>query len=266
MKTLRLGSKIIGTLVKDRIYYPNQSFAEIIGIFSRCVVLLLLYWYVYKINDGTINGTTFTPVAWSMFFYFILLVLNLRKVANEIMQDVVSGKVETLFSKPVSYLFYRSFWQIGIGIYSFVLITILGGITLYFLVGLPDIMYQVMFLPTLLGTLVLGSILCLLVYIAVGLLAFWMEDINPVFWLIDKAVMILGGSYLPVALFPELMYKIAIYSPFGALYFITHTVYDSWEIDWLFKMGMQLAWIGIMSLIVFFLFKKARKKVSVNGG
>jgi ABC-type uncharacterized transport system permease subunit len=78
--------------------------------------------------------------------------------------------------------------------------------------------------------------------------------------------MILGGSYLPVALFPVFMYKLAIFSPFGASQFITHSVYDSWQSNWYMLLGIQLFWIIVLSLVAYVMFAKARQKVSINGG
>ena len=86
------------------------------------------------------------------------------------------------------------------------------------------------------------------------------------FWFVDKAVMILGCSYLPVALFPAFMFKIALWSPFGASQFVTHTVSESWQTNWYQLVGIQLFWIVLLGLIVYFMFERAKQKVSVNGG
>jgi ABC-2 type transport system permease protein len=182
------------------------------------------------------------------------------------MQDVQSGNVEVLFNKPVSYLMYRIWWQIGSGLYSFLVAAIFGTLALSLIVGVPATMTIGIFVPTVLLVLLCSSILSLILYSIVGLLAFWIEDVNPVFWIIDKAVMILGGSYLPVALFPPLMYKIALYSPFGASQFVTHTVYESWQSNWYNLIGIQLFWILALGFIMSILFAEARKRVSVNGG
>jgi ABC-type uncharacterized transport system permease subunit len=108
--------------------------------------------------------------------------------------------------------------------------------------------------------------LTLLLYSLIGVLAFWIEDINPIYWLIDKAVMILGGSYLPIALFPPLMYKIALFSPFGASQFITHSVNESWKSSWYILILIQLFWIIISGICLYWLYNKAKKRISVNGG
>ena len=246
--------------------YPGRLIADTFALVARCEVLLILYWYVFKLNGGTVNGTTYIIVAWSMFFYFAFSTLRLRDISKAIAQDVQSGNVEVLFNKPVSYLGYRIWWQIGSGLYPFVVASILGSIALALIVGIPQTMTLAVFLPTLFLVFIGASVLSLVLYSIVGLLAFWIEEINPVFWMVDKAVMILGGSYLPVALFPPFMYKLAIYSPFGASQFVTHTVYEKWQFEWPLLIGIQAFWILLLTLVVYVMFKKAKKKVSVNGG
>lgn len=266
MKELRLATKLITTLVRDRMKYLDRLVADTLSVFARCGVLLILYWYVFKLNNGVVNGTPYIFVAWSMFFYFASSALNLRNIARLIMQDVQSGNIETLLSKPVNYLGYRFWWQIGSGLYPFLTASLFGTVSLALIVGIPDTMKIGLFIPTLLLVIIGTSILTLLIYAIVGLLAFWIEEINPVYWIVDKAVMILGGSYLPVALFPPLMYQIALYSPFGASMFVTHTVYEGWQASWYWMLGIQLFWILILGFVINVMFTKARKKVSVNGG
>lgn len=265
-KKIRLPIKILKTLIKDSIYYPYRLIVDTVIMIARCGALLILYGYVFQLNNGVINNTTFIVVAWSMFFYFAFSVLHIRGISRMIMQDVQTGNIEILFSKPISYLSYRMWWQIGSSLYSFLAITTLTTIVLIFIIGIPATMTINIFIPTLFLVILFGIILSLLLYAIVGLLAFWIEDINPVFWIVDKAVMILGGSYLPVALFPVFMKKLALYSPFGASQFVTHTVYETWQTNWYQLIGIQLFWIILLGLIVYFMFESAKKKISVNGG
>ena len=266
MKELRLALKIIKTLTKDRIRYPARLLVDTVAIVARCVVLLLLYRYAFRFNGGVINGTTFAIAAWSMFLYFSFSAFRLRDISRMIMSDVQSGNVETLFNKPVSYLAYRIWWQIGSDLYSYLVILSIGAILMVLLIGMPETMSVAIFWPTILMVSIGGIALTLILYAIVGMAAFWIQDISPLFWLVDKFVMILGGSYLPVALFPNYMLKIAQYSPFGATLFVTHTVYESWQSDWLFLFGMQIFWLIALWLIIYYIFTQARRKVSVNGG
>ena len=83
-------------------------------------------------------------------------------------------------------------------------------------VGIPNLNLSV-FIPTFIITLFLGQILGLLIYGIIGLMAFFIQDIRPIHWIVDKFVMILGGSYLPISMFPNFMKIIAYVSPFGAI-------------------------------------------------
>jgi ABC-2 type transport system permease protein len=266
MKEIRIASKIIQTLVKDRIRYPGRLVADTFAMVARCGILLILYWYVFKLNKGFINNTSYILVAWSAFFYFAFSSFRLRDISKIIAQDVQTGNIELLFSKPIHYLTYRFWWQIGSGIYSFLFSAFFGSVILALVVGIPKTMAIGIFIPTLFLVFLGASLLSLFLYTIVGLLAFWIEEINPVFWIVDKTVMILGGSYLPVALFPPIMYNFALYSPFGASQFVTHTVYSSWQADWQLLIGIQIFWTIILGTIMYIMFLKAREKVSVNGG
>jgi ABC-2 type transport system permease protein len=266
MKQLRLANSILKMMIKDRIQYPARLIVDTFGIATRCGVLLILYYYIFSTRGGVINGLTFQITAWSMFLYFAFMTLRLRDLATAIMQDIKSGTVEVLLSKPIHYLLYRMWWQLGAGLYPFFVAVVLGTIALVIAVGIPTSMSSWFFVGTFSIVFILGIILSLLVYAVVGLLAFWIEDIKPLYWIVDKAVMILGGSYLPVALFPAIMYKIAIWSPFGASQFVTHTVYDTWRTGYTEMIGIQVFWIVILGTIVSYMFGRAHKKVSVNGG
>ena len=266
MKEIRIAIKIIKTLTKDSFHYPSRMYANIFIVLSRMGILLALYAYVFKLNGGVVNGVTYIVVAWSMFFYFIFSNFNLRRISRFIMEDVRSGSVEVFLSKPISYLSYKLWWTFGFGFYNFIVIGFLSFAVLYLMIGTPLSMTISIFIPTLILEFILTTILTLILYAIVGLFAFWVEDVNPVFWIVDKFVMILGGSYLPVALFPSFLYKIAIYSPFGASMFVSHLVYDSWKTDWIKLVGIQIAWIIVLGIFLVWLFKKARKNVSVNGG
>ena len=266
MKQIRLGSKILSTLVRDKMYYPSKLIVETASIIARFGVLLILYKYVFSLRGGTLNSVTFNSIAWSMFFYFTFSVLRIRDLSRSIMADVQSGNVEVLFSRPINYLAYKMWWQLGTGLYPFLVIFFIGTALMVGVIGIPEMFLAGYFLPSFVLAFIFGLVLSLFLYAFVGVLSFWVEDINPLYWIIDKAVMILGGSYFPIALFPDYLYKLAIFSPFGASQFVTHAATATWELDWVFKLGIQVFWILAFLIGLVLMFDKASKQVSVNGG
>lgn len=266
MKMLRLGSNLVFLLIKDYLFYPNRFITDTLILLSRCGVLLFLYAYVARLHAGSIGGIAYDSLAWSIFFYFAFSTLRLRDISHDIMRDVQSGSVEVFLNKPINYVFYRMWWRIGTGIVPFLVLTIAGSCVLVFLVGVPDSIRSLLFFGTLIPVVLFGILLSLFIYSIVGLMAFWMEDINPIYWIVDKAVMILGGSYLPIALFPRYLAHMALWSPFGASQFITHTVYEGWSQQWVTKIAIQVGWCLILGFFVWLIYSRAKKMLSVNGG
>lgn len=266
MKTIRLAHKIVSMQIEEAWQYPARLFTDLVGLGVRCGVLLLLYAYVFSLTGGEVHGVKYAVIAWSMFFYFAFSTLRLRDLARTITADVRTGNVETLFTRPISYVVYRIWWQIGKGLVSFLCATLLGTAVLAILIDIPETMMIPVFLPSALLVFFGGCVLSLLVYMIVGMCAFWIEETEPLLWIVDKAIMILGGSYLPVALFPDTLYSLARYSPFGASQFVTHTVYDTWKEEWVILLGIQVVWICVGVLILLVMYRHAQKRVSINGG
>ena len=78
--------------------------------------------------------------------------------------------------------------------------------------------------------------------------------------------MVLGGSYLPISMFPRFMKIIAFISPLGAINFASSTVYESFNDEYMVRIGLQVLWIIIFGIILKYLYKKSREKAMINGG
>lgn len=247
--------------IQDKTYVLHDFF----NMFSRCIIVFMLYGYVYKVNNGSINGSDYTTVMWSMFIYFCVMTFNIRKIYKLIMDDVKSGNVEMFLNKPFDYIAFNFCKIIGQGLYSFVIISILGVIFMSLFIGIPNVDLLI-FVPTFIITFFLGIILALFIYSIIGLLSFFIQDVRPIYWIVDKLVMILGGSYLPVALFPSILKIFAFISPFGAINFTSSTVYSSWNSEFIVRILLQVGWIVIFGLILYYVYEKVREKTMINGG
>lgn len=265
MKKIRFGLNVIKIIMKNQIQDRTNVLLDMFNMFSRCVVVFLLYAYVFKLNGGTINGVDYPTTMWSMFIYFCIMILNIRRIDNLIMQDVKTGNIELFMNRPTSYLSLSFLKIIGQGIFSFMFISILGTIIMLLFVGVPNLDLKI-FIPTFIISLVLGQILGLMIYGIIGLMAFFIQDNRPIHWIVDKFVMILGGSYLPISMFPPIMKAMAFFSPFGAVNFATSTVYSYWNNEYLIRLGLQVGWIIIFGILLNIVYRKSKKKAMVNGG
>lgn len=50
-----------------------------------------------------------------------------------------------------------------------------------------------------------------------GLLAFWLEDVTPVYWVWQKLLFVLGGLMMPLELYPAIIQRMAVWTPFPSM-------------------------------------------------
>lgn len=265
MKRIKFGLTVIKIFMKNQMQDKTNLILDVFNMVARCLIVFLLYAYIFELSGGSINGVDYKTTMWSMFIYFCIMILNLRRLDNLIMSEVRSGNVEMFMNKPTNYLTLSFYKVLGQGIFSFLFISVVGSIIMVIFVGVPNLNLAI-FIPTFIITLLLGQILALLTYASIGLMAFFVQDIRPIHWIVDKFVMILGGSYLPVSMFPKFMKIMAFLSPFGAINFATSTVYDSWNNEYIMRIILQLVWIVVIGLLLNFIYKKSKEKAMINGG
>lgn len=118
MKKIKFYLTIIKIFMKNQMQDRTNLLLDIFNMISRCLVVFLLYAYIFKLNNGYINGVDYKTTMWSMFIYFCIMILNIRRLDNIIMNEVKSGNVEMFLNKPTSYLMISFMKVIGRGIFS----------------------------------------------------------------------------------------------------------------------------------------------------
>ena len=54
-------------------------------------------------------------------------------------------------------------------------------------------------------------------HLAIGVVAFWLGDVTPAYWIFQKLLFVLGGLLLPLHFYPALFVDVALFTPFPAL-------------------------------------------------
>jgi ABC-2 type transport system permease protein len=114
---------------------------------------------------------------------------------------------------------------------------------------------------------VAASILLTALYVPLGLLAFWLHDMSPVFWVWQKLLFVFGGLMLPLELYPPLVQRVALVTPFPSLL--------SGPASFVLGTGAMapgalvrhlVVWSCATSLVTTVLFRRALSNVTINGG
>jgi ABC-2 type transport system permease protein len=189
--------------------------------------------------------------------------LSVVAIQQRIEDDIRNGALEPYLLRPKSYLLQRVASAMGETLVRFV---VLGA------AGLAGIAMSGRPLPTpgawpallLLGSL--GCVLGTLLYVLVGLAAFWMRRVMPAMLIVQKLSFLLGGLVAPISLYPDWLFGIAKATPFGAhLYWVgVQALTPSMRLFWI-GIGWQILWITVLGALCVIVWRAGLRKALRDG-
>lgn len=112
-----------------------------------------------------------------------------------------------------------------------------------------------------------ASALITALYLGIGLLAFWLQDVAPVYWVWQKLMFVLGGLMLPLELYPAFIQRAAVLTPFPSLLAEPASFVLSTNPVAPGALAKSLVlWAGATVFMVSWIFRRAVTTVTINGG
>jgi ABC-2 type transport system permease protein len=252
------------TLKEETIYR-----AELIVSFI-CSIITLSVWFfmwsaIFKASGlDVIKGLTLPMMLTYISINSVLHFYNRSAIEYWIEDDVRTGFISILMTKPISYPIYYLFRDIGRLLFS--LIT----------KGIPMILIAIFFIgvsapssPLFFVSAALSFFINFLILFLVGMTSFWSAgSIWGIRFTRSIISDIMSGSMIPILLFPEWLKQIAYLLPFQAIYSTPLLIYIGQTVgSEIFKsMLLQLFWIAVLSVAVVVVWKKAERKTISQGG
>jgi len=101
----------------------------------------------------------------------------------------------------------------------------------------------------------------------IGLLAFWLQEVSPVYWVWQKLMFVLGGLMLPLDLYPAFIQRAAAFTPFPTLLAGPASFVLRDALITPIALARDLAiWSGVTALAVTWMFRRATSALTINGG
>ena len=243
----------------------RQDRGELVGRMLFFAVILGVFTSLWRAVDGSGLPATADPHA--LVWYLAVtewILLSAPMIHLDIQEAVRRGDVISHLGRPVSYT--GSTFAEGLGVLA-VRAPVLG-VTAYvcalvFTGWTPSLGVLARVVPIGLA----GSALITALYLPVGLLAFWMSDISPVWWVWQKLMFILGGLMLPLDFYPHVIGRVARFTPFpAALAGPASLVFDSAHADIAARLRDLGIWSLIAILVIRILFRRVTSALTLNGG
>jgi len=193
------------------------------------------------------------------------IALSSARVFIEISEDVKAGNLAYTLARPLSYTWYQVANSLGNSAPRFVI----NLLTAAAVVGLSS--RQIVGSPTsllaFLGLATSALLLDALIAVLIGLLAFWIEEVLPAFWIYQKLLFTVGGLFLPLELFPDWLRRIAQWLPFQFITYAPARAFVAFEPDFVLRTaGGQLAYIAVLGGLMALVWSRAQRRLVVHGG
>ena len=257
---------IIKTEIMSNLQYIFNVIFGYVGYFILLFILFNLWKYLYSDPNELINGYSMSQMMWYVVITEILwMALGGKKLNTKICNDVKSGNITYNINKPYSYIGYSLSTHLGDILVKGVVYFLLGMLTgLIFLGKFPSL--NIIQVIVVIITMFLATIISILIIMALSLVAFFIEDATPFYWVYSKLILILGTIF-PIEYFPVIFQKILNFSP---IYVVSYGPAKLF-VDFSWKSAVviiiaQIIYIFIAYIICQIIYKKGVKRINVTGG
>ncbi len=115
--------------------------------------------------------------------------------------------------------------------------------------------------------ILLAFVIEMLLGFIIGMIAFWSDEVDGIQTTIDRIKRFFSGGYFPLSLLPVGVLAVSNYFPFAYSFFVPAQLYlkKITIAEGLHGIGIQIAWIILLSIILAFVWKRGLIKYEATG-
>jgi ABC-2 type transport system permease protein len=196
------------------VYRWNYFLRALFGLIPLAGTVFL-WAAIFKERGGGLHGYDYS----SMIYYYLLAILVSNLVTPtedewQIAADIREGQINSLLTKPMSYLAYRfSIFMSGRLVYTFVTLPPIALIFFYFrhYIVLPQ--EAITYICATLSILMAAFIQFFITY-SLAMMAFWILEISTIVFIVYSFEYFLGGQMFPIDIMPNAVQAVMKWLPF----------------------------------------------------
>ena len=239
-------------------------------VFSTLIFMIQLYvtravWEAVYAGRAEVDGIS----ASTLLVYLTISSLGTWFLPNmagwTIQQRVLSGDVALDLVRPFGFLKQVMAQDLGTAFsYAPSLVVFVPAAVLIGSLAPPSVGNALLYLCSMGLAFFVSS----LIGMHIGLLAFWMQQVNGIRAIIGVASGFLSGALIPLWLMPSSVRTVFSLLPFQSLAFLPASIYTGQVVGWdvLRPLAVQLVWVGILVLTVRWIWRRAQDRIVIHGG
>lgn len=252
--------------IKESAAYRTELFFRSVVSLLTLMVMWFVWYSVFSSSESSvIRGFTFPMMITYIAVSAMIKPMMGSRMDFAIEEDVRTGRICNIITKPVSYPIFRLFRGLSTPFVSIFMNVMPISLVCFLLLGVSFPQNPLAFLVSV----ALGFVVSYLMVFMTGLFSFWTAGSIWGIRLSKEMVSdVMSGSIIPIYFFPDWLAAIAGFLPFQAVYNVPLSIYIGKIAGdaMLFSIGVQVFWILALGAVCFLFWKMAEKKVIVHGG
>lgn len=251
--------------VLQQLVYVGELLLRNINLIIFMMIFVALWSTAYSgSGQPELAGYRLEEVIWYLAMTESILLAR-SGLWQRISQEVKSGDIAYKLTRPYIYPVFEISTSLGDSIVRLSMNILVAGIVAFVftkqIVGTPMgwLLFGVMAL--------VGLIIDAIISVVIGLISFFMEEVQPVFWIYDKLLFTLGGLFMPLEIFPNIAQTVAEWLPLKAILYLPSRIFVKFTPALAQEsLIQQVLTLGTVTIIVSLLWPICTRRVTIHGG
>jgi ABC-2 type transport system permease protein len=240
---------------------------SVAGFFIQLGVVYFLWKAIFS-ESGSERIGEYDFSTLLLFYILVILIGKLvrgMEFSTGIAQDIYDGGLSRYLVYPTNYFGFKYAQHLGSLLPAVVQLFIFGGLAPFIIeipvnMGLPQV---AMVIPTIL----LANLLYYQITLPLQAIAFWADNVWSLLVLLRMMSALLGGSMIPIDLFPEWAQGVLLWTPFPYLFnFPVFTLMGKISpLEWAFGVLITIFWVVLFGVLTKWIWRKGELKYTGVG-
>ena len=256
---------VLRTAARQQWVYRAEMAMRAVQMVLFMGVFLALWSTAFSVgNVLELKGYSLIEIVWYLAMTETIT-LSGSRIFSAISEEVKMGNLAYTLARPLSYPWYQVARSLGSSAPRFLLNLATAAAVVW--LGMGAVAGSWQGLSSFLVMAVLALLLDTLIAVFIGLLAFWIEEVTPAFWIYQKFLFTVGGLFLPLEMFPDWLRRLSAWLPFQFIAYAPARAFVAFEPSFVLRaMAGQAAYVILTALLVTLVWRRAQQRLVVHGG
>ena len=256
---------VLLTSARQQWVYRSEMVARSVQMVLFMAVFVALWSTAYGVSGrAELQGYSLGEMLWYLAMTETV-VLSSSRIFGEIAEAVRAGDLAYTLARPLRYPLFQVANSLGSSAPRFALNLLTASAVV--LVGLRQVEGSLPGLAAFLLLAAMAFVLDALIAVLIGLAAFWLEEVMPIYWIYSKLLFTVGGLFLPLELFPEGLQRAVRWLPFQLITYAPARAFVKFEPAFVLRtLAGQGIYILAMLAAVLLVWRVAQRRLVVHGG